>query len=446
VSEAVQNELASLGGDERWELVHRLTSSRYFQRSPRLREFLIYVTERTLRDRLEEVHEQQIGCHVYGKPPDYNASEDNIVRVDARRLRKALADYFAEEGRDEPIVVRIPKGSYIPVFERRESLPPGDAAGAAEEQADLLGKPLPPPARPPGLSRRWFVVAAAAVAILAAVSIWQWREIRSLRAAGAASVGDPAAGGIWSHVFDARHQTQIVVSDVGFSILQNHIGKRMSLRDYLDRRYAGEVPEGVLASLSRFKLIPFVDSEIVVGILQADSRYPGRSVLKHPRDVRLEDFREGHHILIGSRSSNPWCELFADQRNFSYEYDLEARRSRFRNVNPRPGEQAVYYNRGESGQTDEQYGVVALLPNLSHTGKVLIIEGTTISGTETAWEFVRRPGIFSEFAAGLKGGAGEPAAYFEVLLRTHAFSGASTGADYVAHRILRIERPVPPHP
>jgi hypothetical protein len=104
----------------------------------------------------------------------------------------------------------------------------------------------------------------------------------------------------------------------------------------------------------------------------------------------------------------------------------------------------VYYNRGEDGSTDEQYGVVALLPNLSHTGRVLIVEGTTISGTQTAWEFVRDPKLFSHFEAGLSQRRREP--YFEVLVRTNALGMDATQSAYVAHRLLDPARKIPAQP
>src|ERR1039458_8664612 len=108
--------------DDRWALVERVAASQIFQKSPRLREFLLYVCETTLRNHLEDVREQQIGVHVFNRRPDYNMSEDSIVRVQARELRKRLALYFDTEGKDEPLVISIPKGGYIPVFAPRGSI------------------------------------------------------------------------------------------------------------------------------------------------------------------------------------------------------------------------------------------------------------------------------------------------------------------------------------
>src|SRR5258707_1237461 len=87
--------------DLRWEVVQRVATSTLFQRSPRLRELLLYICERSIQNRTEELREQQIGCGVFGPKSDYNPGEDNIVRVEIRQLRKRLQEYFASEGKDD---------------------------------------------------------------------------------------------------------------------------------------------------------------------------------------------------------------------------------------------------------------------------------------------------------------------------------------------------------
>src|SRR5260370_13996631 len=110
--------------DSRWELVQRVAASAGFRRAARAREFLLYVCARALEHHTDEISEQQIGTHVFGRPADYNSGDDNVVRAQARVLRTKLEQYFAgEEGHAEPIVITIPKGTYVPVFEPRPAAP-----------------------------------------------------------------------------------------------------------------------------------------------------------------------------------------------------------------------------------------------------------------------------------------------------------------------------------
>ena len=60
-----------------------------------------------LENSTDQLKEHRIGCDDYGRRPDYNPAEDNIVRVQAGLLRKRLADYFEAEGRNEPVVLRM---------------------------------------------------------------------------------------------------------------------------------------------------------------------------------------------------------------------------------------------------------------------------------------------------------------------------------------------------
>jgi len=104
-------------------LVERILSSKEFQRATRLRDFLTYVVDRKLADSPQEVTEVLIGHRVFGRPANYSTGEDSIVRTEARILRQRLERYFSKEGLSEPIVLQIPKGSYLPVFQRRDSPP-----------------------------------------------------------------------------------------------------------------------------------------------------------------------------------------------------------------------------------------------------------------------------------------------------------------------------------
>src|SRR3979411_2987292 len=106
----------NLLNDERWQLVQRIISSPPFQKGTRLRDLLQYVTEQTIRGHAHELTEQQIGSILFHKPSGYSPLEDSSVRVHARQLRLKLHEYFDEEGRNEPLILSIPKGSYTPIF------------------------------------------------------------------------------------------------------------------------------------------------------------------------------------------------------------------------------------------------------------------------------------------------------------------------------------------
>src|SRR4051795_9897159 len=107
--------------DDRRAILQRVLWSRYLEKAGRIREFLTYVCEASFANPAADIHEQEIGEQVFGKPAGYETTQDNIVRVTASQARKKLEQYFAAEGAAEPIVLEIPKGQYTPVFRERKA-------------------------------------------------------------------------------------------------------------------------------------------------------------------------------------------------------------------------------------------------------------------------------------------------------------------------------------
>ena len=118
--------------------MYRVASSGAFERSPRLKAFFLHVCRCALDNKPEAATEHQVGICVYDRPPDYNPNEDNIVRSQARLLRMKLEHYFANEGKDEAIVITIPKGRYLPIFETRSEEPVVSLAPAPRHSRPVL--------------------------------------------------------------------------------------------------------------------------------------------------------------------------------------------------------------------------------------------------------------------------------------------------------------------
>jgi len=112
-------------------LVNRIIAGKEFRRATRLRDFLAYAVDRKLAGSPRELTESVIGQRVFGRPPMYNTGEDSIVRTEARILRQKLESYFAAHP-DEPAILEIPKGSYVPAFRPRENAAPAHAPETSE--------------------------------------------------------------------------------------------------------------------------------------------------------------------------------------------------------------------------------------------------------------------------------------------------------------------------
>ena len=155
-----------LDSDVRAQL-ERILSSEVFSRSQQLRRFLSFIVEQRLAGQGQSLKESVLAHELYGKGTDFDGGADPVVRVDARRLRDKLREYY--EGRSEPVVISLPKGSYVPVFET-------NATAHSPAVAPVAPAEPQPTVHAPKLSRARIAVGALAV-VTAAIAGLTWRAL-----------------------------------------------------------------------------------------------------------------------------------------------------------------------------------------------------------------------------------------------------------------------------
>ncbi|MGD1156995.1 MAG: hypothetical protein ABSA41_14350 [Terriglobia bacterium] len=430
----------TLSGDPKWELTLRVVASSSFQKSPRLRKFLLYVCEKALTSHPDDVHELQIGINVFERRSDYSPTEDNIVRVEAVELRKKLQSYFETDGKNEPFVIQIPKGAYLPIFVSRQLSGQNLQVGEVEKTI-LEGQAKTSRYESPSLIKarvtRSLPVLLVFVLLLALAAGWELNRA-SMRSQREETAPLPFRDSVWNNLFDSDHLTEIVLSDSCLVLIQEITHTHVTLADYLSGKYLerATTPELQLIAIRQFTGVNA--AQITGDILRLNPRGHGRVTVRFARDVALEDLKTDNIVLIGSRRSNPWVELFESQRNFIFEFSERLGTGLYRNISPRPGELKEYVNKAPHAlTTEEAYGVIAFVPNLSHTGNVLIIEGSASEALEGAAEFLTDPQFASKLEERLKlrRKPGFPA-YFEVLLKTSIIKAKPRETMYVTHRLI----------
>ena len=118
----------------------RLLTSGGFANADRMSAFLRYVVERAIAGESDQVKEYVIGVAVFGRDEQYDPRLDSIVRVEARRLRTKLDEYYAGDGRNDPIVIRMHRGGYVPTFEPRAAPAPAPSTLPAIDRAASGGR------------------------------------------------------------------------------------------------------------------------------------------------------------------------------------------------------------------------------------------------------------------------------------------------------------------
>src|SRR5580704_3076339 len=110
--------------------VERIVASSGFRRSPQLVAFLRFVVESVLSGKAEYIKSYTIGIEALRRGEGFDPQIDPIVRVEAGRLRRALARYYAGEGAQRSVTIEIPLGSYVPRFCRCKNHRPIAVLGA----------------------------------------------------------------------------------------------------------------------------------------------------------------------------------------------------------------------------------------------------------------------------------------------------------------------------
>ena len=203
--------------------LERILQSRCFEHANRASDFLRFVVGKTLAGEADQLKGYAIAIQVFGRPRDFNAKSDPLVRVEALRLRQRLTEYYAGEGSGDLVRLELPRGSYAvkahyvyrpeptrPV----EALPPQHRSSAAELRT--LGRA---------------VVSAAAVlliAVLGAVALQAPARVSEVELWGSAATA--------SQTGPEAHRTKITVVPL----------ENLSATPRLDRLAAGLTEEIML--------------------------------------------------------------------------------------------------------------------------------------------------------------------------------------------------------
>jgi tetratricopeptide (TPR) repeat protein len=116
------NQIA-VSGDACRDALTRVLASDRFVRADRLSSFLSYIVEETLAGRGKLIRGKTIAMDVYGRDPTSSGQSENVVRVDAHRLRRCIKEYYATEGKDDPVRIWVDSGGYVPRVEIRQDEP-----------------------------------------------------------------------------------------------------------------------------------------------------------------------------------------------------------------------------------------------------------------------------------------------------------------------------------
>jgi len=416
---AVTHALA-LGREQCFQQVDKLIKSHSLRTSESLCKLLRYLAEHSLDHPGIALKEYQIATEVLGRPAGFDPQSDSTVRVQAGRLRVKLAEYYAHEGPDDPIVVEVPKGSYTLTFHLRPSKSGVPAA------VPLVLEPAGKKQEAHPLSRGWVItVAVFSVLLAASLSTTAILLSQRTRMQAATSQAVPVAyQTFWNRFLTGPQQPWVIFSNGNF------VGRPETGMRYFNP--SRDRPTFILDHYTGVgEVLAIHDLDQVFAFLNRPIR------VKRGALFSLDDAKNNDLIFVGSPSENLTLLDIPGTREFVFQrLDSGLRKGDLAvlNVHPLPGEPKTFLGTPANQPTTEDYAVVSLLPGLDSSRSILILAGDTTFGTQAAVEYVCRESSIKELLQRLNVSKPSELKPFEALLHVKIAHGVPVMTDLVSVR------------
>jgi hypothetical protein len=404
-----------------------ILSSRTFERSERLRRFLTYVCELTLRGEAARINEYLIGSEVFGRGDNYSPNEDSVVRRQAHALRHKLQEYYAKEGQETAIRIELPVGKYVPVFRRTPPAPTRDGKGE-------------------DFSTRHWRLAGVAILLSLLTFLTGWAVGRH-----AAPSLPPAVSEIWKPWLDDPSGAVICFSNPLTTVVK-HYDKEVPLEaapnrfradastDEPLRRFFALPPNGFLyltPTLAQGKMGEAVSAVHLAGLLSR-ANLPVRAT--QSRFLSWEDLRSLNLILLGHNEANSWLDPLLDKYPLRLVATDGDTPRHIRNIRPLAGEPSefrVEYSHGRNEATQE-YALVSMIPGVDGRRKLLLINGLNAQATQMAAEYLTQPTTLEDLLSRLRATAPNHRGswHFQAVLKADVRDKVPTGGSVLVLRVL----------
>lgn len=241
--------------------LERVTTWPEMARSPQLVRFLDYIVRRRLDGEAQSIKAYSIAVDVFGRPADFDPQNDPIVRVQARRLRALLDQYYRGPGAEEQFRIRLPVGRYVPDFEvmDEEAL----AAQVAQGSNDQDENDAPAAASPRGhITVSWFVLLVIAIGTAAlAYSLSTWGPRQEQQAMQGGAIQEPRL-----RIVEFQNLTDDPSVTAAVSGLAVELVDRLQTLNFVTVDYGGREDLDTELAAS--------DDYVLTGIVRRDPRTP----------------------------------------------------------------------------------------------------------------------------------------------------------------------------
>lgn len=422
----------TVGGPPRVECqqqVQRVLQSASFQNASMLQQLLRYLAQRTFESGAEPLKEYTIAVEALGRPLDFDPKADPIVRVQFHRLRQKLKEYYDSDGLHDSVVVEIPKGQHLPIFEWAGNvedlsggitISAGDAILPNDRINHSAGIPVDPQVRRAGRPALRIALVATAVAIAAfAAGLWIGSRWTPAGLAGPSRNGaklDPAMSSDPVMAFWAKYlgndPTPVIVYPDAVFLLDNYNDLFRFKKGATDYRGAPVDPHlaeqfaSNPALVARAGQLYYENSYLGFGELKAVGMLSNlfgqmgyKPIVKPSRELTVDDLKQHNVIMLGSSSQNIAVAHLSNVSDFSFK-DMDTRLEQWRgvivNAHPRPNEASTYHTERDPNTQvlTADYSLITIQPGIVPGRYITDLGGLDTTGSEGAVLYATsRPGV-----------------------------------------------------
>lgn len=417
--------------------IERILHSETFRNAEALRRLLRFLAEKSLSGEADQLKEYTIGIDALGKPATYDPRQDSVVRIQVSRLRQKLADYYRDEGRDDPIVFDLPKGRFKLSWEERTN--GGSAPGALYPSGTGL--------RAAGTRAKVLIAAGAGLVILLwAVTATVWLSREQGETARFRTTCTPELEELWQPFLKSDRPTVVSVSLPLFVAMEGAgLYRDLALNQWEDVEKSPKV-EAVRKALGSPGIYPrydyvgagVVNSVFHLGKLLAFSDL--KFSLARSNQISWQQMAGNNVILIGGARA-----LAERLRGLPVELPLRLDERGVQNVNPPAGQPALLVDDYPSitgasspNQPDdgEIHAIVTHAPGPLGGSEVRAFFSNHSPGTWGAVQAFTDPAMAAAIIGGLRKPTGRIPRYYQVVLKVKYREAVPTDVAYVLHREL----------
>lgn len=427
--------------EERRAAVEKVLHSQVFRSSESLRRLLAFLSEKTLAGKGDQLKEYSVGIDAFGKPPDYDPRHDSAVRIQVGRLRQKLSEYYRTEGKDDTVVVDLPKGGFRLNFEVR----------AKHEGTEIVATHVQRMEEP---SRNHWLLAtlAGALAVTLAWAIWAtaaWNRESHLAATEHAA-WNPALETLWAPFIQSDRPIVLAIGSPLFIGIQGVAYYRDLTVNTWEKALADSKLKDLRRVLGNPEIFPHRsytgtgDAQALFLLGKFLGTRKDSLVFAKTADLSWQQVSANNVILLGTPRS--YGELL---NGLPAQLEIRPDDNGIRVLHPAKGEPELFTDATLRGQRPaaapedgQVYALITRVPGPNGNGVVAAFSSNLNSGTAAAVQWFSEPQLAYEVSSLLKDSSGAIPRYFQVLLRVRFKGGVPTETNYVLHRVLRADAPV----